>query len=130
LALVDFSLRITEGEMNDTVIYGHRHFGFWFNPILSINLIGFEFKGKHYQWSDIVKINRYDSIFLVFFLNNTPRSSIVLSDGKTIWINARALEKFGTKPKVSFFSCVSDAYEELMALLEKHNVRCLTTQSA
>lgn len=106
-----------EHMMNDTVIYGHRHFGFWFKPILLVTPNGFEFKGKHYQWNDIVRINPHDSIVYLFLFNKTPRSSIVLSDGKRIWINARALEKQGVKPHISFFSCISDAYEELMALI-------------
>ncbi len=111
--------------MNEKVIYGHRHLGGLFEPIISVGQDGFEHKGKLYQWTDIKKIKKYDSIFwsFMFYQAGTPLAYLFLNDGSRIKIRGRVLEKEEVKQKVDFVRGTTETYDQLMELIAKKTAK-------
>jgi hypothetical protein len=107
-------------EREEAVTYGHRLFGN-FKPLLTIKSEGFEYKGGRYQWSDIEKLKRYDSLFwsLVFYQAGTPLAYIFLRNGERIRIRGRVLEREAAKSNVAFVRGATSAYDELMELIQQ-----------
>src|SRR5258708_21184813 len=104
-------------------IYGHRHLGLFFRPLVEVNEHGLRFSGLDYNWNDIKRVEVRDSPLdpMVWFSSTWyPWATVYLSDGKSIRLNGRALEKRGEKPKVGFFSSKSNAFQELIAALRAH----------
>ncbi len=103
--------------------YGHRHLGFFFRPVVDMDDHGLRFEGREYSWNTIEKVELRDFPFdpmLRFATPGYPWATVYLSDGKSIRLNGRALEKRGEKPKVGFFSSKSNAFQELIAALRAH----------
>jgi hypothetical protein len=105
------------------VQFGHRHFGIYFKPKLSLYSDGLEYRGRRYVWSDVEFVDVHDPgrlSFLAGYPGGIPRMRIRLKDGSVIRINGRSLEKRGTKPRVGFWTSRSDAFEELVMVLKRH----------
>lgn len=105
------------------MIYGHRQLSFFFVKVLDLTEDGFTFKEKFYTWNDIkvIDVTRGSFVLSAFvFPGGTPRVRVKLADGKVININGRALERADKKPKINKFSGESDAFLELISLLEKN----------
>jgi hypothetical protein len=102
-------------------LYGHRHFGFWFRPLLAVDADGFSFKGRKYDWGDIDTV---DVMNLTGINAGVARyrAQIFLKDGSRIQLNCRALERAGVKPKVDFFSTRTDAFDELLAIFQRRAI--------
>jgi hypothetical protein len=100
--------------------FGHRVLSVYFKPLLRIIEGGFEYKGKKYQWHEVIKINRHDHWYNIFckFPPGAPSVSISLADGKTIRFYGRTLEKRGQRPAVDFLLNKSDAFEELISIFQ------------
>ncbi|MDA8428119.1 MAG: hypothetical protein M0T70_02580 [Geobacteraceae bacterium] len=105
------------------MIYGHRQLSCFFVKVLDVTEDGFTFKEKFYTWNDIKVIDVTRGSFVLsalVFPGGTPRVKVKLADGKVININGRALERVDKKPKINKFSGESDAFLELISLLEKN----------
>ena len=104
------------------MIYGHRHLGFFFRPVVEVDDRGLRYKGREYSWNTIKKVELRDSPFdpLVGFSPGYPWATIYFGDGERVRLNARALEKQGERPKVGFFSSKSDAFQDLIVALKAH----------
>jgi hypothetical protein len=104
--------------------YGHRHLGLFFWPFVEVREDGFLFHATEYDWGDIERVEVYDSpldpLAGFFFAWGYPTATIYLRDGKNIRLKGRALEQRGVKAEVGFLSGKSDAFRELIALLESH----------
>jgi hypothetical protein len=106
--------------------YGHLHLNYFFVNVLELTDSGLIYKGKSYQWNDIVKIKR-DSIFLNLLMSGKyPRAAVILTDGSKIKINGRVFTRKGEKPNVGFagfFTQESKAFSEFISLIESklHN---------
>ncbi len=98
--------------------------GFNKKELIEILPDGFLFAGKKYAWSDIKKIQRYDTAFwnFIFWQGGTPVAYIYMSDGKRIRIRGRTVSKKGKSSSVQFFSGKSSAYEELIGIFEKYSM--------
>jgi hypothetical protein len=105
--------------MNEKTIYGHRGLFGAFDPIASVDDSGFLFKGKHYRWTDITKIKRYDSMFwsLFFYQAGAPVAYIYLNDGRRVRIRGRLLETEHERTRVDFLKGTTQAYEKLMEFI-------------
>jgi len=106
-------------------IYGHRHLGFFFRPVVEVNEQGLRFGGLEYSWSAITRVEVRDSPFdplVGYFVGGYPWATVYLNDGKSIRLNGRALEKRGEKAKVGFFSSKTNAFRELIASFRSHGV--------
>lgn len=104
-------------------IYGHRHLGFFFRPVVEVNERGLRFKGRDYGWITIRKLEVHDSPIdpiLGFSTPGYPWATVYFSDGERLRLNGRALEKQGEKPTISFFSQKSNAFQELIVALKAH----------
>src|SRR5262245_18010290 len=104
-------------------IYGHRHLGFFFRPIVEVNDRGLLYKGREYSWNTIRKVEVRDSPFDPVLRLSTPGypwATVYFSDGERIRLNGRALETQGEKPTVGFFSSKSNAFQELIVALKVH----------
>ena len=110
-------------------IYGHRHFGFFFRPVLELGERGLQYKGREYSWIAIKKVEVHDSLFdpLRGGTPGYPWAKIYFGDGERLRLNGRALEKQGEKPEIGFFSQTSSAFQELVVALKAHVV--VTTPS-
>jgi len=105
------------------MIYGHRQLSYFFVKVLDVTEGGFTFKEKFYTWNDIKVIDVTRGSFVLsalVFPGGTPRARVKLADGKVININGRALERADKKPEINKFSGESDAFLELISLLEKN----------
>jgi len=107
--------------------YGHRHLGLLFRPLVEVREHGLVFQGAEYDWGAIEGLEVYDSPLdpLTWFSyagGGHPTATVHLKDGKSIRLDARALEKREVKPKIDFLSGKSDAFQELIALLQSHGV--------
>jgi len=102
--------------------YGHRHLGFFFRPVIEVDDRGLLFQGHQYGWNAIkrVEVRESPSDPMFWFFQLTPWATVYLTDGKSIRLNGRALEKQGEKPKVGFFSSKSSAFQELIMSLKSH----------
>jgi hypothetical protein len=102
-------------------VFGHRHLGLFFRPLVEIGDGSLTYKGKKYSWDDVASVKsfnpRHDASAL--FLN-WPRTVVTLNDGSWFVINGRSVEEAGVKNKVGFWSRVSNAYEDLLEIF-KHN---------
>lgn len=69
----------------------------------------------------MVKIKQYDNLFwsTFFYQAGTPLAYVYLSDGRTIKIRGRWLERDGESGRIDFLSGRSDAYEELMKIFQR-----------
>jgi hypothetical protein len=108
-------------------IYGHRHLGLFFRPLVEVREHGLVFSGAEYDWGAIERVEVYDSpldplAWFSFVGGKSPTATVYLKDGKNIRLNARALEKRGVKPEIAFLSGKSDAFQELIAVLKSHGV--------
>lgn len=104
-------------------IYGHRHLGFFFRPVVEVNSDELRFKGRQYGWITIRRIEVHDAHFdptLGFSTPGYPWATVYFSDGERLRLNGRALEKQGEKPEIGFFSQKSDAFQELIVALKAH----------
>jgi hypothetical protein len=102
-------------------IYGHRHLGFLFQPVVEVNDRGLRYKGREYSWSTIRRVEVHDSPFdPVRMFCRYPWAIVHFSDGERVRLNGRALERQGEKPKVGFFSSKSSAFQELIIALKAH----------
>jgi hypothetical protein len=97
--------------------YGHRHLGFWFVPIVSVDPQGFTFKGRNYSWTDVKAVKVWN-LTGVNAGTARYRAQIHLKDGARIHLNCRALEKVGVKAHIGFSSTRSDAFDELLAIFQ------------
>ena len=105
------------------MVYGHRHLGFFFRPVVEVNDHGLRYRGREYTWNTIRKVEVRDSLFdpiLRFSTPGYPWATIYFSDGEKVRLNGRALEKQGEKPKVGFFSSKSSAFQDLIVALKTH----------
>jgi hypothetical protein len=111
--------------MTNRTVYGHIHIGNKFEQVIEITQDGFVYDSKHYSWTDIKKIKRYDSLFwsLLFYQGGAPVAYIFLNDGKRIRIRGRILERKGEQSDIDSSSGKSSAYEELLDLLEEKQIR-------
>jgi len=102
--------------------YCHRHLGFYRKEILDTNESGFIFRDKQYNWADVTKIKRYDSLLwsYLFYQAGTPLSYIFLNDGSRIKLRGRVIEREGSLEGVDSLSGCSGAYEELMNLFTRN----------
>src|SRR5260221_9078621 len=103
-------------------IYGHRHLGFFFRRLVEVNEHGLRFGGLEYDWSSVKRVELRDPPLdpMVWFSTAAyPWATVYLSDGKSIRLNGRALEKSGEKAKVGFFS--SKRSEEHTSELQSHS---------
>jgi hypothetical protein len=98
-------------------IYGHRHLGVFFRPVVAVDESGFEYRGARYRWSDVtsVAVHEFANLGAARF-----RATVTLADGVKIRLNGRALEKHGVKPTVGFVSTRTDAFDELITRFEQH----------
>ena len=96
-------------------VYSVRHLGLFSRPLVTVTDKGFLYKGKLYRHENIVKINQYSSS------GSPSRLGISLDDGKSININAVAIELNGKKPKTGFMSGTNEAFEELKKYFEKNH---------
>lgn len=97
--------------------YGYRRSNGAPEEVIAVAQDGFDHKSKRYQWSDIRKIKRYDSVFwsLLFYQAGTPLAYIYLKDGNRIIIRGRFLERIGGgSGAVDFITGQSAAYRELL----------------
>jgi len=102
----------------NTMVFGHRHLGFFFRPLLEVTDSGFSYKGRQYLWSDVLSLKVYDGFYLWFLRN--PYAQLRMKDGSSIWLNGRALELQGLEPNVGFFSGTSSAFQQLVGILRSH----------
>jgi hypothetical protein len=105
---------------NDNIgatIYGHRHLGIFFRPLLRADTTGFEYRGVRYRWNDVTSVDVHEFINLG---TARFRATVQLTDGVRIRLNGRALEKRGVKPAIGFVSTRSDAFDELVTRLRQH----------
>jgi len=107
-------------------IYGHRHLGLFFRPLVEVREDGLLFGTTRYAWSDIERVEVYDLPFDplagFFYAWGYPTATVYLKDGKKIRLQGRALERRGVKAEVAFLSGKSGAFLELLAVLESHGV--------
>lgn len=104
------------------IIYDHRQLSLFFVQILDVAGDGFIYEERFYSWNEIKEIDVTRGSFALsamVFPGGTPKARIKLADGKIVKINGRALERADTKPTVNIFSGESDAFLELISLLEK-----------
>jgi hypothetical protein len=101
-----------------TAVYGHRHLGLVFRPVIEIQEHSFLLKGRQYPWSAVQSVKVYDGLYLA--LLQYPLALIRLKDGKKIWLSARALEKEGSKRQVGLFTSKGEAFRELVAIFKQH----------
>ena len=114
-------------------IYGHRHLGLFFRPLVEVNEHGLRFSGHDYNWKDIKRVEVRDSPLdpMVWFSSTWyPWATVYLSDGKSIRLNGRALEKSGERAKVGFFSSKSDAFQEVIVAFKSHGATITPTAGA
>jgi hypothetical protein len=98
-------------------IYGHRHLGVFFRPLVAVDDIGFQYRGVRYRWSDVTSVNVHEFVNLG---TARFRATVKLADGARIGLNGRALEKQGVKPAVGFASTRTDAFDELVTRFRQH----------
>jgi hypothetical protein len=98
-------------------IYGHRHLGIFFRPLLRVDPTGLEYRGVRYGWNEVTSVKVHQ--FLVLGPARF-RATVELADGVQIRLNGRALERRGVKPTVGFVSTRTDAFDELVAKLRQH----------
>jgi hypothetical protein len=104
-------------------VYGHNQFNLFFVPLIKVDDDGFLFKDKSYSWRDVKDVIIWDpfpGLGGIFGTGTMPRATIFLNDGKKIKIHARVFVKKGTKSKVGFLSCKSEAFEEIIALFKNN----------
>ena len=99
-------------------VFGRRHLFFWLVPIIEVNPTGFMYKGNPYRWADVKSVTEVN-LFLSFDKRSKYRARINLVDGARIEMDCRFVEEIGKKPKVGFWSTRTDAYEELLALMQR-----------
>lgn len=103
-------------------IYGNRQLSVFFFPVVELLTRGFAFKGRHYTWGDVEKVDvRGESRFRVAgavggSLQQVPVAEISLRDGKSIRIKAVAFEKKG-EPLLGGYS---SAFDELVAIFKEN----------
>jgi hypothetical protein len=105
-------------------IYGHRHLGLLFWPLVEVREDGLLFNATEYAWRDIQRVEVYDLPFDplagFWYAWGYPTATVYLRDGKKIRLQGRALERRGVKAQVGILSGKSDAFRELLAVLESH----------
>lgn len=108
---------------------GHWHLGFWFAPLLKLTTTGMVLKTKHHAWKDIVDISEThpSMIFLLGYPFGKPKAVITFADGQKIFIDAGSFGYRGSRPRVAFWTGVSDAYSAFMekAAEERRGVTCI-----
>ena len=110
-------------------IYGHRHLGFFFRPVVEVNDRGLRYKGHEYSWNTIRRVEVHDSPFDPIRMSSRyPWATVYFSDGQRIRLNGRALEKQGEKPKIAFFSSKSSAFQELISALKARGATITPTR--
>ncbi len=104
-------------------IYGYKKLNGDFEKVIEITDAGFNFKDKEYQYKDIIKIKRYDSMFwnLLFYQGGTPRAYIYLNDNKCIKLFGKTLQKENEKMNNDFVTGASIAYHEVINALKENN---------
>ena len=104
----------------NSTVYGHLHLGFIFCRLLELYNDGFIYCKKHYQWKDIEKIIRKDSVFwnLLFYQAGTPIAYIYLKDGSKMRIRGRVLQKKGEKSNINPIRSTTKTYDEFISFLE------------
>src|SRR5882672_4461952 len=102
--------------------YGHRHLGFYFRPVVEVDDHGLLFQGRQYGWNALRRVEVRDSPFdpMFWFFMHYPWATIYLTDGKSIRLNGRALERRGERSHVGFFSSKSVAFQEVVMALKAH----------
>ncbi len=98
-------------------IYGHRHLGVFFRPVVAVDDSGFEYRGNRYGWKDVTSVEVHE---LANLGTARFRATVKLADGAKILLNGRALEKQGVKPAVGLVSTRTDAFDELVTRFEQH----------
>jgi len=86
---------------------------------------GLLFQGHQYGWNAIKRVEVRESPFdpMFWFFQLPPWATVYLTDGKSIRLNGRALEKRGEKSHVGFFSSKSDAFQEVVETLKVHGAK-------
>jgi hypothetical protein len=99
------------------MIFGHRHLGVFFRPLVVVDDSGFKYRGARYRWSDVTSVDVHEFVNLG---TARFRATVILADGVKIRLNGRALEKHGVKPAVGFVSTRTDAFDELVTRFRQH----------
>jgi hypothetical protein len=107
----------TDSGNTGTTVYGHRHLGVFFRPVVAVDDSGFQYRGSRYDWKDVTSVDVHE---LVNLGTARFRATVKLADGVKIRLNGRALEKQGVKPAVGFISTRTDAFDELITRFEQH----------
>jgi hypothetical protein len=118
------NIKINVGLKKNMTTYGHRQLSFFFIKLLDVSEDGFSYKGKNYTWDVIkgIEVTRGSfALNAMIFPAGTPKAKVTLSDGSRININGRALERVGKPPKIDKLSGESDAFVELIDLLESRS---------
>ena len=108
-----------------TETYGHRQLGFLFRELFQTSDDGITYKGKKYDWKDIVAISHgFGSLLRTLFMYGRRQegATISLNDGEKIRINARVFTKAGESPKfdtAGFVTGESRAFTEVLDLLSR-----------
>lgn len=103
-------------------VYGNRQLSVFFVPVVELLTKGFTFKGRHYTWGDVEKVDvRGESRFPVAgpmggSLQQVPVAEISLRDGRSIRIKAVAFEKKG-EPLLGGYS---SAFDEVVSILKQN----------
>ena len=107
----------TGSENHDVVIYGHRHLGLFFKPLVSTDAAGFDYDQTRYRWNDVASVEIHE---ISNFGAARSRATVKLNDGARIHLNGRALERQGKRPVIGFLSTRTDAFDELVARFRQH----------
>jgi len=106
--------------MDTTRIYGYKHLGVFFQEILGVEEDGFVYRGKKYRWSDIIRIERFESKFYSHFMPlYFPSAYIYLKDGEKIKLMASRLIEKERKSTVKFLGGPTKTYKDLLAFIDK-----------
>jgi hypothetical protein len=107
----------TDNESRGVAIYGHRHLGVFFKPLVSTDAAGFEYRRTRYRWNDVASVELHE---LINIGAARFRATVKLTNGVKIHLNGRALEKQGKRPVIGFLSTRTDAFDELIARFRQH----------
>lgn len=110
------------GEKNG-VVYGLRHFDFFFFPRLRVSEKGIEVikKQKFIEWNRVTRIRRCDNA--LWTLTRGPLGTYVYyDDDRTFWISSRIVGKDASFRELfrAYFSHSTDHYRKVLQEIEKH----------
>jgi hypothetical protein len=103
-------------DLSVEIELGHWHLGFWFVPLFKLTKTGMVLKTQHHAWKDIVDISEThpSMIFLLGYPFGKAKAVITFADGQKIFIDARSFGYRDSRPRVAFWTGVSDVYSAFM----------------